>query len=69
MSGTIRLRDLPGGMYELLRLAVITRLRFRGPYWTWRLHTAFGRGYPASPLELVRSVLEYGIWMRRMRGM
>jgi hypothetical protein len=69
MSGTIRLRDLPGGMYELVRLAIITRLRFRGPYWTWRLHTAFGRGYPASRWELVHSVLEYGIWMRRMRGM
>lgn len=69
MASTIRLRDLPGGMYELVRLAIITRLRFRGPYWTWRLHTAFGRGYPASRLELVRSVLEYGIWMHRMRGM
>ena len=53
MSGTIRLRDLPGGIYELTRLAIITRLRFRGPYWTWRLHTAFGRGYPASRWELV----------------
>ena len=56
-----------GGLYELARLAAITRLRFRGPYWQWRLHTAFGRGYPASRLEVVRAVLAYGRWMHRMR--
>ncbi len=56
-----------GGIYELIRLALITRLRFRGAYWQWRMHTAFGRGYPASRLELVRSVLAYGRWVRRMR--
>jgi hypothetical protein len=54
-------------LYELARLGVITRFRFRGPYWQWRLHTAFGRGYPESRLELVRSVLAYGRWMHRMR--
>jgi hypothetical protein len=59
--------DTVGGLYELARLGVITRFRFRGPYWEWRLHTAFGRGYPASRLELVRAVLEYGRWVRRMR--
>lgn len=56
-----------GGLYQLARLATLTRLRLRGPYWTWRLHTAFGRGYPASRVELVRSVLAYGRWMHRMR--
>lgn len=59
--------DTLGGIYELARLAVITRFRFRGPYWRWRLHTAFGRGYPESKRELVRSVLAYGRWIRRMR--
>lgn len=59
--------DTAGGLYELARLAAISRLRFRGPYWSWRLHTAFGRGYPASRLELVRSVLAYARWVRRMR--
>ncbi len=53
----------------LLRLGVQTGFRFRGPYWQWRLHTAFGRGYPASKLELVRSILEYGAWAARIRSL
>jgi hypothetical protein len=59
--------DTVGGCYELLRLAVITRFRFRGPYWTWRLQTAFGRGLPESRRELVAGVLEYGRWVYRTR--
>lgn len=55
------------GLYRLLGLAVCSRFRFRGPYWTWRLHTAFGRGYPGSRWDLVRGVLAYGRWMHRMR--
>jgi hypothetical protein len=58
---------LLGGFYQLARLAVISRFRFTGPYWTWRMHTAFGAGYPASRWELVRSVIEYGCWVHRMR--
>lgn len=61
-----RVLDTIGGVYELARLGVITGFRFRGAYWTWRLHTAFGRGYPPRG-ELVRSVLAYGRWVRRMR--
>jgi len=56
-----------GGLYELVRLGVLTRFDFGGPYWTWRLHTAFGRGYPESRRELVRSVLQYARWIHRMR--
>lgn len=56
-----------GGLYELARLAVLTGFRFRGRYWQWRMHTAFGRGYPATRMELVRSVLAYGRWVYRMR--
>jgi len=59
--------DTVGAIYELARLGIITRFRFRGPYWEWRLHTAFGRGYPESRVQLVRAVLEYGRWVRRMR--
>jgi hypothetical protein len=55
-------------LYELARLGVVSRFRFRGPYWRWRLHTAFGRGYPARG-ELVRSVLAYGRWVHQMRKM
>lgn len=55
-----------GGIYQLARLGVVTGFRFRGPYWQWRLQTAFGRGYPPRG-ELLRSVLEYGRWVHRMR--
>ncbi|MCG3122710.1 MAG: hypothetical protein GIKADHBN_01103 [Phycisphaerales bacterium] len=53
-------------MWELGRLAVITRLRFKGPYWNWRMHTAFGRGMPGRG-ETIRAVLAYGRWIYRMR--
>lgn len=59
--------DTLGGLYELLRLGVITRFRFSGPYWHWRLHTAFGRGYPATRAQTVRAVLDYGRWVYRAR--
>ena len=54
-------------IYELLRLGVLMRFGFGGGYWRWRMETAFGRGYPASWWELVRSVVEYGRWMHEMR--
>ncbi|MBL8999679.1 MAG: hypothetical protein JNK25_00920 [Phycisphaerae bacterium] len=56
-----------GAIYELLRLAALSGFRLRGRYWSWRMHTAFGRGYPASRAELIRSILEYGRWVRSMR--
>lgn len=60
------LRELLGGVYQLARLAFLTGFRFRGPYWQWRLHTAFGKGFPRRS-ELIRSILEYGRWVHRMR--
>jgi hypothetical protein len=54
-------------LYELARLAALSRFRFRGAYWRWRLHTAFGCGYPRSRVELLRALLAYGRWMHRMR--
>ncbi|MDX2147555.1 MAG: hypothetical protein SFZ23_08540 [Planctomycetota bacterium] len=57
-----------GALYELLRLGVLSRFRFRGPYWQWRLHTAFGRGTPPRG-EMIRAVLRYGRWMRDIRRM
>lgn len=56
-----------GAIYELGRLAVISRFRFGGAYWRWRLETAFGQGYPASRWELIKAVLAYGRWAHRMR--
>lgn len=63
------IREFFGALYELARLAVISRGRFRGPYWTWRLHTAFGRGYPPGRGAILHSVLDYGRWVYRMRRM
>lgn len=62
-----RIIDLLGGVYQLARLGVITRFRFKGPYWEWRNQTAFGRGVPESKRELLAAILEYGVWMHRMR--
>jgi hypothetical protein len=56
-----------GGLYQLARLGFLSGFRFKGPYWTWRLHTAFGAGLPASRWQVVKSVLEYGQWVHRMR--
>ncbi len=61
-----RLLDTLGGLYELARLGVISGFRFKGPYWTWRMHTAFGRGSPPRR-ELITSVLEYARWVHRTR--
>ncbi len=55
------------GLYELVRLGVLSRFALRGPYWSWRWHTAFGRGVPASRAELLLAGLRYGRWMGRMR--
>ena len=49
------------GPLELLRLAVVTRFRFKGPYWHWRMETAFGRAPDAR--AALRTALA-----RRMRG-
>lgn len=57
--------ELPLAIYHLLRLAIITRFRFRGDYWSWRLNTAYGRGWPCSRRELVLSTIDYGRWMHR----
>ncbi|MBL8764185.1 MAG: hypothetical protein JNM07_07940 [Phycisphaerae bacterium] len=65
-----RLFETVGGLYQLARLGVVTRFDFRGAYWEWRLHTAFGsgaRGMPAGRMALARAVLDYGRWAHRMR--
>lgn len=54
-------------LWQLARLALVTRLAFKGDYWQWRMHTAFGRGQPRSRLALLHSVLEYGLWVHHIR--
>ncbi|MBY0313845.1 MAG: hypothetical protein K2W85_17405 [Phycisphaerales bacterium] len=61
------LLDTLGGLWELLRLGVVTGFRFNGPYWTWRTQTAFGRGWPDSRAQRIGAILEYARWIRRMR--
>jgi hypothetical protein len=61
------LLDTLGGLYELFRLAALTRFSLRGRYWSWRLNTAFGRGYPATRSELIAATLDYGRWVYRTR--
>lgn len=60
------LRDLPLAVYELARMAVVARFRVRGAYYSWRWHTAFGRGVPPRG-ELIRGMIEYGAWAHRIR--
>jgi hypothetical protein len=56
------------GLLGLFLLGLATRFRLRGPYWRWRLHTAFPDGTPrAGRASLVRQSLEYGAWSWRTR--
>lgn len=60
------LRDFVGALWELFRLAWITRFRFRSPYWQWRMHTAFGRGYPPRAAYR-RSIFHFAKWVHQLR--
>ena len=58
-----------GGLYELARLGVLTRFRFGGPYWQWRMETAFGSDPAMRPplSERLHAALAYGRWIYRMK--
>ena len=58
-----------GGLWELLHLGMVTRFRFRGPYWRWRLETAFGNDPAKRPPRRQRllAVFEYARWVFRMK--
>jgi len=64
-----RVIDMAGGLYELLRLGVLTRFRFRGPYWKWRMETAFGTDPAMRPpwTERLHAAVHYGMWIYRMK--
>lgn len=61
-----RLLALPGAVWSLAVQQVMTGLRPRGAYWTWRWETAFGRGIPPRG-ELLRGLIDYGAWIARMK--
>jgi len=56
-------------LWQLARLAIVTRGRLNGRYWHWRRETAFGTDPSRMPprMERVRAVLRYGHWVGRMR--
>jgi hypothetical protein len=54
-------------LFQLLRLALITRGNFRGKYWSWRMHTALGPNHGKTRGELIAAALEYGRWIARLR--
>ena len=63
--------DTCRALLALARLGVQTRFRMRGAYWRWRMETAFGTDASRMPPfgERMRSIIEYGAWVHRMRSM
>jgi hypothetical protein len=63
------LLDTLGGLYQLVRLAALTRFNLRGAYWQWRMHTALGSeaAEPGAVRRNLRSVMDYARWVHRMR--
>ena len=57
------------GLWALLVLAARSGFRLGGPYWTWRMETAFGADPARRPPlhERWRQVLAYGRWVHRMK--
>ncbi len=58
-----------GGIWELILLSFKTKFRFAGPYWTWRMETAFGTDVAKWPPRRQRlfATLEYARWVFRMK--
>ena len=56
-------------IWQLTRLAVVTRGRVGGRYWHWRRETAFGTdpSRMPPPIERLRAMLRFGHWVGRMR--
>lgn len=64
-----RLLTTPAACWQLLRLLALSRFRLKGRYWAWRRQTAFGRGLPETRSERLRTTLDYGRWIARMRNL
>ncbi len=58
-------------LWNLFLLGWKTGFRMRGPYWRWRMETAFGTDAARMPTAAARrrAVLEYGAWVGRMRAL
>jgi hypothetical protein len=62
-------RDTISGCWCLLSMAVATRFRMRGRYWSWRRETAFGSDRSRWPkaADRRRAIVEYARWAASMR--
>ena len=56
-------------LWQLARLAVLSKMKLRGAYWKWRRDTAFGTNASTMPSRAARfkAILEYGAWVGQMR--
>lgn len=61
------LLDFLGGLFEMIRMGVISKFKLRGQYWSWRTHTAFPESNPPRGQSMPRLALEYFIWAHRIR--
>ncbi len=61
--------EILGGLWELFLLGLRTGFRFRGPYWRWRMETAFGTDPSLRPSRRQRlgAILAYGRWVYRIK--
>jgi hypothetical protein len=59
--------DLIGGLFEMLRMGILSRFNLQGSYWSWRTHTAFPDGDPPKGHSKWRLALEYFVWVHRIR--
>jgi hypothetical protein len=61
--------DTLGGLWQLALLGFKTRFRFGGPYWQWRMDTAFGDDPERRPplRQRLFATLEYARWVHRMK--
>ena len=66
MRGALHTLD---ALWQLARLAVVTRGRLGGRYWHWRFETAFGSdpAHMPSRLERIKAMLRFGHWVGCMR--
>ncbi len=56
--------NLIGGMYEMMRMGLLSRFRLGGRYWRWRTETAFPGGKSERSMRLL---FEYFMWVSRIR--
>ncbi len=60
--------DFIGALWVLMTLAIASKFRLKGRYWSWRTQTAFPDGKPPrSAGGLIKLSLEYASWAWRIR--